>query len=182
MVLRLEMTSLTSYLRLLFRVFGETISDRSKMAEKQLFPVCSEKLSEYLRNSPPVSPSPLTSVSPSSSSINTKPLTKSQQRRHAAMNQGLLEKENQERKKRRKKRKLKEKMTERVMNTNENKSQIVIVQILQGLLEMPQEKLNAHIKDFYLILTDLVLTESVDIRNVLRGLFVRIGKMSKILE
>jgi len=61
-------------------------------------------------------------------------------------------------------------------------SKIVIVQILQGLLEMPQEKLNSHIKDFYLILTELVVTESVDIRNVLRGLFVRVGKMSKILE
>jgi hypothetical protein len=54
--------------------------------EKQLIPVCLEKLNEYLRNTPPVSPTPM--LLSSSPTINSKPLTKSQQRRHQSMNQG----------------------------------------------------------------------------------------------
>jgi hypothetical protein len=47
---------------------------------------------------------------------------------------------------------------------------------------MNADQLTGYLKEFYPLLTDLIGTESSDIRSVLRSVFVRIGRLKKLNE
>jgi len=57
----------------------------------------------------------------------------------------------------------------------------IIVQILRGFLDFYDNQFDKHLTLFYPLLNELMLTESRDIRQVLRSIFLRIGKIRSII-
>ena len=104
--------------------------------ETRLMNVCLEKLIEYLKHCPQIMPH------------NSRPLTKAQQRRHNAFNQGWLWPD----------------ITSFLFFFAKESCFfffVVIVQILQGLYEMRADQLSTHLKEFYCLLSDLVCADSI---------------------
>eukprot|EP00761_Pharyngomonas_kirbyi_P013864 gb/GECH01013893.1/.p1 GENE.gb/GECH01013893.1/~~gb/GECH01013893.1/.p1 ORF type:complete len:1618 (+),score=375.39 gb/GECH01013893.1/:1-4854(+) len=58
----------------------------------------------------------------------------------------------------------------------------VIVQILNGLLDYPEEKFQQYIKDLYPRFTDLLLSSNTDVRYAVRKTLLRAGRISSIVQ
>jgi len=56
----------------------------------------------------------------------------------------------------------------------------IIVQILNGINDLSDSQFLEHLPLFFTALNDLMLTDSQDIRQALRNVFIRIGKIQKI--
>jgi hypothetical protein len=57
----------------------------------------------------------------------------------------------------------------------------IIVQILKGICDLYEEQLQNHLNILYPLFADLLLCESIEIRLVLKQIYLRIGKMKNIV-
>eukprot|EP01119_Soliformovum_irregulare_P013394 TRINITY_DN3553_c0_g1_i7.p1 TRINITY_DN3553_c0_g1~~TRINITY_DN3553_c0_g1_i7.p1 ORF type:complete len:1701 (-),score=587.09 TRINITY_DN3553_c0_g1_i7:49-5151(-) len=123
---RLETQVMSSYLRILFRMYSETVDDadlRRQISESRVIPLCHDFLVEYLK---------VGIDGPDSA-------------------------------------------TKRIMGYTP-----IIVQILRGLNDLYDDQFLSHLPKFYNLLCDLMLSHHKDIREVLREILSRIGKMKQI--
>jgi len=126
LLLRQETMAISYYIRILFRMYAETVKDaewRNQIAEDRLIGRCKNVLQEYLEKS-------------------------------ADQNSQ------------------KETYLKRVVMSYTQ----IIVQVLKGLNDLTDTQFSKHLPLFFPLLSELVLTESKDIRAVLKDTFARLGK------
>ena len=56
----------------------------------------------------------------------------------------------------------------------------IITQVLKGIQELTDDQLNKHLSGLYPLFSEMIMSESNEIRLVLKSLFVRIGAMKNI--
>ncbi len=54
----------------------------------------------------------------------------------------------------------------------------LVVQILKGITDIPTTKFSLYLPVFYPLFTDLVLSDSKEVRIALKGIFMRVGKLT----